>query len=165
MSAYVVTKGGVDTRVEVTSDGGCRIDGTPVQVELRASGAEGFSLLLDGESYFFLAHHSGDCWDIRFRGVRHAVNVETERQRLLKAYTSSSAAIQKQRAVTAPMPALVVRIAARAGDSVAPGTGLLVLEAMKMENEIKAQSAGVVKEVLVKPGQAVEKGEVLLLLE
>jgi biotin carboxyl carrier protein len=165
MRAYVVTIGGVDTRVEVTDDGVCRTDGKPVKAELRHSGREGFSLLLDGESYFFLARPSGTGWEVRLRGVKHTVTVENERQRLLKRYASTSTTVQKKRAIAAPMPAMVVRIAVKAGDSIAPGDGLMVLEAMKMENEIKAQSAGVVKEVQVKPGQAVEKGEILLLLE
>jgi biotin carboxyl carrier protein len=63
------------------------------------------------------------------------------------------------------MPALVVRVEVKAGDEVREGQGLLVLEAMKMENEIRSPQAGKVREVFVSNGKAVEKGELLLLLE
>ena len=54
------------------------------------------------------------------------------------------------------------RVLARAGQRVAPGTSLVVLEAMKMENELKAAAPGVVAQVAVTPGQTVEKGEILV---
>jgi biotin carboxyl carrier protein len=60
---------------------------------------------------------------------------------------------------------MVVRINARAGDAVIAGVGLVVLEAMKMENELKAGASGRVKAVRVNPGEAVEKGQVLLEFE
>jgi pyruvate carboxylase subunit B len=62
----------------------------------------------------------------------------------------------------APMPGLVVRVNVKAGDTVEAGQGLIVMEAMKMENELRAHGAGVVKAVRVAPGDAVEKGAVLV---
>jgi pyruvate carboxylase subunit B len=63
------------------------------------------------------------------------------------------------------MPGLVVRVQVQPGGQVSVGDGLVVLEAMKMENELKAQAAGVVKRVRVAPGEAVEKGQVLVEFE
>ena len=63
------------------------------------------------------------------------------------------------------MPGLIVRINAAIGDVVGAGQGLVVMEAMKMENELRAQSAGKVKNILVTPGTAVEKGTLLIELE
>jgi pyruvate carboxylase subunit B len=60
------------------------------------------------------------------------------------------------------MPGLVVRVSATAGQTVAAGQGLIVLEAMKMENELRAPAAGRVTSVRVSEGQAVEKGQVLI---
>ena len=65
----------------------------------------------------------------------------------------------------APMPGMIVRVAVQVGDTVTPGQGLVVMEAMKMENELRATSAGTVKAVLAQPGTAVDKGAVLLELE
>ena len=63
------------------------------------------------------------------------------------------------------MPGLVVRVNAQVGDQVSAGQGLVVMEAMKMENELRSQAPGRVKSVLVAPGQAVEKGTLLIELE
>jgi biotin carboxyl carrier protein len=63
------------------------------------------------------------------------------------------------------MPGLVVRVAVEPGQQIEPGMALVVLEAMKMENELRATAAGVVKTVKAKPGQAVEKGQVLVEFE
>jgi pyruvate carboxylase subunit B len=60
------------------------------------------------------------------------------------------------------MPGLVVRVEVAEGQSVTAGQGVVIMEAMKMENELKAEAAGVVGKILVQPGQAVEKGAVLI---
>jgi pyruvate carboxylase subunit B len=63
------------------------------------------------------------------------------------------------------MPAMVSSVMVRPGDVVSAGQGLVILEAMKMENEIKAQSDGIVEKVLVEKGKSVEKGELMVVLE
>jgi acetyl/propionyl-CoA carboxylase alpha subunit len=68
-------------------------------------------------------------------------------------------------ALVAPMPGLIVRIQVKPGDQVAKGQGLVVMEAMKMENELRASAAGIVKAVNVSIGTAVEKGTVLIEME
>jgi pyruvate carboxylase subunit B len=67
--------------------------------------------------------------------------------------------------VTAPMPGMIVRVHVQPGETVTQGQGVVSMEAMKMENELRAPTAGTVKAVLVQPGQAVEKGAVLVELE
>jgi biotin carboxyl carrier protein len=64
--------------------------------------------------------------------------------------------------VRAPMPGLIVRVEVAEGESVSAGQGVVIIEAMKMENELKSDAAGVVKKILVQQGQAVEKGTVLI---
>jgi pyruvate carboxylase subunit B len=63
------------------------------------------------------------------------------------------------------MPGLIVRVSVAVGDQVQAGQGLIVMEAMKMENELRVQTAGRVKAVLITPGTAVEKGTILIELE
>lgn len=70
-----------------------------------------------------------------------------------------------EQAVTAPMPGRVVRVLVSVGDEVAARQGVVVVEAMKMENELRAPKAGRVKEVNVTPGASVEAGRVLLVIE
>ena len=64
--------------------------------------------------------------------------------------------------LVAPMPGLVVRVNVAPGDAVQPGQPLVVMEAMKMENELRASAPGRVRRVLATPGTAVEKGAVLV---
>ena len=67
--------------------------------------------------------------------------------------------------VRAPMPGLIVRILVDSGQEVEAGDGMLVIEAMKMENELKAEGAGLVEQIHVKPGQTVDKGDLLVSFE
>ena len=65
----------------------------------------------------------------------------------------------------APMPGMIVRVNVQVGDAVMPGQSLIVMEAMKMENELRATAAATVKAVLAQPGSAVEKGALLIEME
>jgi pyruvate carboxylase subunit B len=67
--------------------------------------------------------------------------------------------------LVAPMPGMIVRVTVQVGDRVRAGQGLVVMEAMKMENELRAQADATVKAVLAHPGSAVEKGALLIELE
>jgi biotin carboxyl carrier protein len=84
---------------------------------------------------------------------------------LVKKLGLSVAAGQKVKEIKAPMPGLVLDVMAKIGQTVQKGDGLLILEAMKMENVIKAQGDGVVKLVQIEKGQTVEKGAILVEME
>ncbi|HTS87138.1 MAG TPA: acetyl-CoA carboxylase biotin carboxyl carrier protein subunit [Gemmatimonadales bacterium] len=101
-------------------------------------------------------------WAVAIAGTRHELRVVDERTRHIQGLTGGAAAKSHAMALKAPMPGLVVRVLVAPGQKVAPGDGLVVLEAMKMENELRAAGAGVVEAVLVQPGQAVERGQVLV---
>ena len=98
-------------------------------------------------------------------GHRYEVEALDERARTIREMTARSAPPAGPAPVIAPMPGLVVRVTVAPGDSVVAGQGVLVMEAMKMENEIRAPRAGRVKEAPVREGQAVETGALLVLLE
>ena len=102
---------------------------------------------------------------LQIDGFMVNATVDGERERLLKRYTSGETASGGSREVRAPMPSLVVAVEVVPGQGVKPGQGLIVLEAMKMENEVKANREGTVKSIHVKPGNSVEKGELLLEFE
>jgi biotin carboxyl carrier protein len=101
-------------------------------------------------------------WALAPRGERWEVEVLDERTRHIRSLTNGGNRPPASVVLKAPMPGLVLRVQVEPGQAVAAGAGLVVLEAMKMENELKAAAAGMVKAVLVKPGEAVEKGQVLL---
>jgi pyruvate carboxylase subunit B len=106
--------------------------------------------------------NQGDAWSVQRAGRTWTVEISDERAQSLRQMVGRRKAAGSGGLVKAPMPGLVLRLEVQEGQAVSVGAGLLVLEAMKMENEIRATEAGVINKVLVKAGQAVEKGTVLL---
>jgi len=98
-------------------------------------------------------------------GYRFEVEALDERTRSIRDLSAASAAPSGPAPVLAPMPGLVVRVNVSPGDAVEAGQGVVVMEAMKMENELRATSSGKVKSVEVTAGTAVEKGTLLVALE
>lgn len=98
-------------------------------------------------------------------GYRFDVEALDERTRQIRDVSAASAAPTGPAPVIAPMPGLVVRVRVAIGDRVEAGQGVVVMEAMKMENELRATAAGVVKSIEVEAGTAVEKGTLLVSLE
>ncbi|MBK8006270.1 MAG: acetyl-CoA carboxylase biotin carboxyl carrier protein subunit [Gemmatimonadetes bacterium] len=119
-------------------------------------------LLADGRS-LTLAVEAGAPgeWALSVRGTRVEAEVIDERTRHIRSLTAARAGSGPVQ-LKAPMPGLVVRVLVTEGQAVAAGQGLLVLEAMKMENELRASGPATVARVGVQPGQAVEKGQVLV---
>jgi pyruvate carboxylase subunit B len=98
-------------------------------------------------------------------GYRFEVEALDERTRSIRDLSAAQAIPAGPVPVLAPMPGLIVRVNVSAGDAVELGQGVVVMEAMKMENELRASSSGKVKSVEVSPGTAVEKGTLLVVLE
>lgn len=98
-------------------------------------------------------------------GFRYEVEALDERTRAIRELSAAAAGPSGPAPLVAPMPGMIVRIAVQVGDAVVPGQGLVLMEAMKMENELRATSAGTVKAILVQAGAAVDKGAILLELE
>jgi biotin carboxyl carrier protein len=123
-------------------------------------------LLLDGRPTTLSVEPLGrGRWALTPAGERSEVEVLDERTRHIRSLMGGSDRRRTADVLRAPMPGMVVRVQIKAGDKVSAGAGLVVLEAMKMENELKAAAAGVVKAVRVSPGEAVEKGQVLVEFE
>jgi pyruvate carboxylase subunit B len=101
-------------------------------------------------------------WALAPGGERWEMEVLDERARHIRSLTGTAERHRGTPVLKAPMPGLVLRVQVTPGQRVPAGAGLVVLEAMKMENELKAAAAVVIKAVRVQPGAAVEKGQVLL---
>ena len=91
--------------------------------------------------------------------------MQDERSRRLNQARKMPSLPAGEMAVAAPIPGLVVKVLVAAGDAIEEGQPLVILEAMKMENEIRSMRPGVVKSVEVAPGQRVEQNAVLIVLE
>jgi biotin carboxyl carrier protein len=123
-------------------------------------------LMVDGKPVTLSVESLGrGRWALTRAGDRVELEVIDERTRHIRSLTGTGDNRRALDVLKAPMPGLVVRVAVKAGDAVSAGMGLVVLEAMKMENELKAPAATTVKSVRVAPGEAVEKGQVLLEFE
>lgn len=165
IGTFIVEILGEEYEINIGPDGLARILGQNGVIDIRPCGRNTYSVLINGVSTQVIASGAGNNWQALLSNKLVDVRVETSRDRLLKKHLTASAGTHRRYEIHAPMPALVVRVEVAEGDRVKEGQGLLVLEAMKMENEIRSHQEGKVKELYVTKGKPVEKGELLMLLE
>jgi len=122
------------------------------------------SLLVDTESYSVQLDHRATEVKAHIRGNQYALEILDER-RLRMRRAAGRFTVEGRQTITSPMPGKVVKVLARPGDAVKEGQGVLVIEAMKMENEMKSPKAGKVVELHVKEGQTVEGNAKLCAVE
>lgn len=149
--------------IDVNREGQVTVDGEIVPVDfLSLDQTNAFSLLLNNHSYEMLVSEQDDDYHVLALGHLFTVHVEDERARRLaqasRGFVPGSGEIQ----VKAPMPGLVVSIPVADGQIVKRGDVLVVLESMKMENELKAPRDGTVSSVRVQPRQSVEQNQTLI---
>lgn len=160
---YRVRTAGRELQVEL-GKGEVRVDGTPREVAWApVPGTPVASLLVGSRSYRILGRRGkGGRWVLEVDGWRLEAVVEDERRLALNRWAGSREVKGGKWTLRAPMPGLVVKVEVREGDEVVEGQALLVVEAMKMENELRAEAAGRVSRVAVEAGEAVEKDQALL---
>lgn len=163
---YFVTIGDRTFEVDLT-DSTPTVDGVAARAELATvPGTAVRSLLLDDRSIPFIARRGekDGRWELAIEGQRLGASVIDERTRAIREMTG---AVEEavDRTLCAPMPGLVVRVEVEVGQRVAAGQGMVIVEAMKMENELKSPADGIVASITIAAGQTVEKGALLLTLE
>jgi pyruvate carboxylase subunit B len=160
---YIVSLLGREIEIEVDGEH-VTVNGRTLAASLRsAAGTPVRQFLLDGRPQAMAIEASGiGVWTMTRRGERTEVEVMDERTRHIRSLTSGPDRARGPAVLRAPMPGLVVRVQVVAGQPVTAGAGIVVLEAMKMENELRAPGAGTVRAVRVGAGEAVEKGQVLV---
>jgi len=128
-----------------------------------------YSLLIAGKSYEVLAHRvnkpdvTGYRFEVLIAGQRFEISVEDEREKVL-AGSIHSAHESREAMVRAPMPGLVLGLLMAPGSDVEKGQTVVILEAMKMENDLTSPISGKVKEIRVSKGQTVNQGDVLVVV-
>ena len=165
---YFARSGGQDHRLDVRQEKDglhVRLDDREFHVDFLQVDPGLYSLLIGGRSYEVDLLEIEDALMVLVDGQPFRVEIQAEQERRLRAAAGKDEVRAGRRAVTAPMPGRVVRLLVRPGDAVRPGDGIIVMEAMKMENELKASAAGMVKEVRVEEGKAVSAGEILVVME
>jgi biotin carboxyl carrier protein len=164
-----VSVGQLTYQIDITEEDGMTrvvLDGVQVDAELFPADPSGLIRLRVGKRILpLLAARSESGWTLALEGSTVDVSVVDERSARLASFGGARSRAAHHATITAPMPGLVVQVNAEPGQEVSAGQSLVVLQAMKMENELASPAAGTVKAVLVQPGQAVNQGQLLLELE
>ncbi|HEY4130106.1 MAG TPA: biotin/lipoyl-containing protein [Gemmatimonadaceae bacterium] len=154
---------------EVLLDGqGVHLDGEDVAAQVAAIDGTPVRMVTIGDEVHRVLVRPGATrgeYTLWLDGYRFDVEALDERTRAIRELSGASAGPSGPAPLKAPMPGLIVRIHVQVGDQVQAGQGLVVMEAMKMENELRATAAGRVKSIIVATGTAVEKGALLIELE
>ena len=150
----------VDVRLQEPSVYLCQIDGQPSFV-VHATARHGRLHLVDDRQSRDVSV-SLRSRDLSSGGHRHRVQVESQRLRSLKESSGSTAEDAKDGVVASPMPGRVVKNLVKEGDAVSRGQGVVVVEAMKMENELKAPAEGIIKRLFAQDGDLVDAGAPLV---
>ena len=157
---YVVTVGEERFEVEVSGDR-VAVGGKTVVARLEPIAGTPMSVLhLDGTAWSLAMSYAHQRWAVQHRGRIRAVEVVDERTHRIRGLTGGRAGAGG--VVRAPMPGMVLRLEVEVGQRVSRGEALVVLEAMKMENELRAPGDATVTRVHAVPGVAVEKGAPLV---
>jgi biotin carboxyl carrier protein len=142
----------------------CTVDGEPFELDVAQAARDVLSILHEGRSYEARRESSagGENY-VLISG--HRFQAELRDPRSLRSRRASLGAAAGPVGIHAPMPGKVVRLLAATGDEVEAGQGLLVVEAMKMQNEIKSSKKGKVIKIAVKEASAVNAGDLLAVVE
>lgn len=178
---YNISLGGKTYRLELTlaSDGpfasgsgphqkvpdrwACRLDGREIPVDAVRISPDVLSLVVDGESFEVRNETAGEGQRLFIGGSRYKVSVQDPRS--LRSRMRAGLADAGPQRLTASMPGTVVRVLAREGEKISAGQGIIVVEAMKMQNEIRSPKEGVLKRMLAHDGEKVNAGDVLAIVE
>jgi biotin carboxyl carrier protein len=141
-------------------------EATEIEIDLhRVTDPSLYSLIVDNQSYEVLVERAEDSLRVLVGGALFTIRVQDEWERRLARIQRKQKVETGKVTVRAPMPGVVISVAVEPGREVAAGAALIVLSAMKMENEIRSQRAGTVVAVHVTPGQTVELNGPLVDLE
>ena len=163
---YEVMVDGKPHRLELERAAGgweCRLDGQPVHLDGVIPCRDVLSLLVDGHSYEIKREQTATDLHLWVGSTRFVVELRDPRS--LRSRQKAAGDEKGPRKIVAPMPGRVVRVLVAENSEVEAGQGIVVVEAMKMQNEIKSPKKGVVKKISTIPGAAVNPGDVLAIVE
>ncbi|HEV2687393.1 MAG TPA: biotin/lipoyl-containing protein [Bryobacteraceae bacterium] len=163
---YEVTVDGKPHRLDLRkADGGweCQFDGREIKVDAVVTRRDVLSMLVDGHSYEVKREQTPSDLHMWVGSTRHAVELRDPRS--LQSRRNAAGDEKGPRKLLAPMPGRIVRVLVGEKSAVEAGQGIVVVEAMKMQNEIKSPKKGIVQKVLATAGAAVNAGDVLAIVE
>jgi biotin carboxyl carrier protein len=160
---YIATVKNQEYTIEIDADRGILIDDKPYAIDFRRLPSGGVtSLLMNNRSIAAVVEERRDHWEVLIEGELYSVQVQDERAYRLSRMRTSGVSVDGEAIVASPMPGIIIAVPVAVGDVVEFGQKLVILESMKMENELRAPCAGVVTHVHVSPGASVEKDQPLV---
>jgi biotin carboxyl carrier protein len=160
---YITTVEDKQFLVEIIDDKHISVDGKVYEVDFESvSGQPVYSLIVDGKSHESYVAPGDHDWQVLLRGRLYPVTVEDEREMRLRSAAGGGVVETGEFHLRAPMPGLVVTILVEEGQPIKKGKVLLILESMKMQNELKSPRDGVIGRLRVKAGETVEQKQTLL---
>jgi len=160
---YITTVDSKEYLVEIVDEKHIAINGKIYEVDFESvSGQPVYSLIVDGKSHESYVQQGDDNWQVLLRGRLYPVTVEDEREKRLRAAAGGGVAESGEFHLKAPMPGLVVAIPVEEGQEIKKGKVILILESMKMQNELKSPRDGMIGRIRVKAGESVEQKQTLL---
>lgn len=162
---YTAILKGKEREIEISRLGETRylvtVDGVEHQVDANNGSSDWISLLIDNRSYDVSFSQDGDQLELNFWNRWYQIEVLDERKMRMRRI-QSQLDLSGPEIIRSSMPGKVVKILVKEGQQVEAGTGIIIIEAMKMENEIQCKNAGIVKSVKAQAGTAVEADVILV---
>jgi len=166
MNKYIVDINGKRKKEVKLKDSFAEVDGEKISYEVLSKNENQIIVKINGRIYNSVFARKGDGKiQMLANGQNFDLTVLTDLQNRAKEYHAEKRKNSGEMQIIASMPGLVLKLNVNEGDEVNEGDTLFVLEAMKMENEIKAETSGKIKEIKVKEGMAVEKDALILTIE
>jgi biotin carboxyl carrier protein len=160
---YITTINSKEFLIEVFDEHQVFINGRQLDVDFNSvSGQPIYSLLVDGRSFEGFVYSGEDAWEVLLMGRQFPVQVEDEREKRLQAAAGRTISESGEYHMKAPMPGMIVSIPVSENQSIEKGQVLVILESMKMQNELKSPRDGIVSRIRIKPGESVEQRQTLL---
>ncbi len=163
---YDVSVDGKNYRLQLERQNGrwsCHLDGSEIQMDAVLARPDVLSILVGGKAYEIKRECTATDMHLWVRSVRYAVELRDPRS--LRSRRAGSATDQGPRRLLASMPGKVIRVLLPENSAVQAGQGVLVVEAMKMQNEIKSPKNGMVQKIVADEGAAVNAGDLLAIIE
>lgn len=162
---YITTINDQEYTIEIDQEDRITVNGEPYTVDFQAISEGGIlSLLLNQRSLEAIVEARDDLWDVLLKGELYTARVLDERAYRLSKARGVLGPVTGEAMVAAPMPGVILEVPVKEGDAVKQHETVVILESMKMENELRAPRDGVVRRVATTPGDSVEKGQVLVVI-
>ena len=160
---YVAISEDREILIEILDEHHITVDGVDYEIDFESVSEQTvYSLLANNYSYEALVYESEEGWLVLLHGSQYVLQVEDERERRLRASLGGGPPENVDFHLRAPMPGLIVTVPVSEGQMVEKGDVLVVLESMKMQNQLKSPRSGKVSRVQIKPGDSVEQRDTLL---